>query len=444
MDIFSCDTFVALGNSTKSGHTIFAKNSDRPVTEAQPLVIYPAADHDIGTQVQCTYISIPQVEHTYRVLGSKPFWIWGFEHGMNECGVAIGNEAVWAREPEELENGLLGMDLLRLALERGSTAREALHVITDLLETYGQGGNAAQGMEHRYHNSFLIADSKEAWILETCSRRWVARKVKDVAGISNCYSTEEDWDLDSGDIQEYAYSKGWISRDVPFNFSKAYSAMSLKHRAAQPRYARLNKLLKAHQGQIDIHTIRSIQRDHFEGESHAPRWSPADGLQVSICMHAMLDSASKTAAASHVELIPDGTSTWYHAFACPCVSVYAPYTIENALPQVLSNAGPTYSQESAWWSFERLQYAIEQDYPRYMAQWKPIAKALEEKFTEEAISCPPDDPTVRENTRELLAAVQKMYLQITAGSAASNQCQHLPMNRIAIERANIQFETEAR
>ena len=182
MDIFSCDTFVALGNSTKSGHTIFAKNSDRPVTEAQPLVIYPAADHDIGTQVQCTYISIPQVKHTYRVLGSKPFWIWGFEHGMNECGVAIGNEAVWAREPEELENGLLGMDLLRLALERGSTAREALHVITDLLETYGQGGNAAQGMEHRYHNSFLIADSKEAWVLETCSRRWVARKVKDVAG----------------------------------------------------------------------------------------------------------------------------------------------------------------------------------------------------------------------------------------------------------------------
>ena len=42
MEVFSCDTMVALGNSTKSGNLIFAKNSDRPLTEAQPLVVYPA------------------------------------------------------------------------------------------------------------------------------------------------------------------------------------------------------------------------------------------------------------------------------------------------------------------------------------------------------------------------------------------------------------------
>ena len=131
------------------------------------------------------------------------------------------------------------MDLLRLGLERGATAQEALHVITNLLEIYGQGGNAAQGMEHRYNNAFLIADDHEAWILDTCGRRWVARLVKDVAGISNCYSTEEEWDMDSGDIKEYAYDNGWISRNVPFNFAKAYSAMTLKHRAAYPRYLSL-------------------------------------------------------------------------------------------------------------------------------------------------------------------------------------------------------------
>ena len=88
------------------------------------------------------------------------------------------------------------MDLLRLGLERGRTAYEALHVITGLLKQYGQGGNAALGMEHRYNNAFLIADDHEAWILDTCGRRWVARRVKDVAGISNCYSTEEQWDED--------------------------------------------------------------------------------------------------------------------------------------------------------------------------------------------------------------------------------------------------------
>ena len=99
-------------------------------------------------------------------------------------------------------------------------------------------------MEHRYHNSFLIADPKEAWILDTCGRRWVARRVQDTAGISNCYSTGEHWDEESGDVKQYAYDNGWISREVPFDFAKAYSAMSLKHRAAHPRFVRLNKLLR--------------------------------------------------------------------------------------------------------------------------------------------------------------------------------------------------------
>ena len=67
-------------------------------------------------------------------------------------------------------------------------------------------------------------------------RRWVARRVRDVAGISNCYSTETEWDEDSGDVKEHAYEMGWISPQVPFNFAKAYGAMSLKHRAAQPRF----------------------------------------------------------------------------------------------------------------------------------------------------------------------------------------------------------------
>lgn len=73
MELYSCDTMVALGNSTESGHVIFAKNSDRPVTEAQPLVVYPAADHAPDETVECTYIQIPQAAHTYRVLGSKPY-----------------------------------------------------------------------------------------------------------------------------------------------------------------------------------------------------------------------------------------------------------------------------------------------------------------------------------------------------------------------------------
>eukprot|EP00957_Ditylum_brightwellii_P116940 8920561-Ditylum_brightwellii.AAC.1 len=64
--------------------------------------------------------------------------------GANEHGVVGGNEAVSTLLSSELDTdvaagGLLGMDLLRLALERGHTAREAMEVCIDLLETYGQG-----------------------------------------------------------------------------------------------------------------------------------------------------------------------------------------------------------------------------------------------------------------------------------------------------------------
>lgn len=440
-DIFSCDTMVALGNSTENGHVIFAKNSDRPVTEAQPLTILPAADHKESETVRCTYIEIPQVAHTYRVLGSKPYWIWGFEHGMNEHGVVIGNEAVWSREDEDTTNGLLGMDLLRLGLERGKTAYEALHVITDLLETYGQGGNAAVGMQHRYHNAFLIADACEAWILDTCNRRWVARRVKDVAGISNCYSTETEWDEESGDICQHAYENGWISPEVPFNFAKAYGAMSVKHRNAQPRFARLNKLLRANLGHITLDTIRAIQRDHFEGEIIAPRWNPADGLHVSICMHAMLETASKTAAASQVELIPGEDPIWWHAFGCPCMSIYAPYGVNNHLPEALSAAEATYTADSAWWQFEMLQYLIEQDYPHYMEIWKPQAEVLEKCFREQTGKKLTDEE-IRENTEKLLGAVESMIKRISEDSHLSENPQHLPMNNIALRRAGMNLRKE--
>lgn len=441
MELYSCDTMVALGNSTASGNLLFAKNSDRPLTEAQPLVVIPAADHKANEMVQCTYIQIPQVAHTYRVLGSKPFWIWGFEHGMNEHQVVIGNEAVWSREPEERENGLLGMDLLRLGLERSKTAYEALHVIAELLETYGQGGNAAIGMEHRYHNSFLIADPEEAWIMDTCGRRWVARKVKDIAGISNCYSTEEYWDEDSGDIKEYAYEKGWISREVPFNFAKAYGAMSLKHRAAHPRYMRLNKLLKQHKGSITLDTLRQIQRDHFEGEIIAPRWSPADGLHVSICMHAMTDTASKTAAASQVELERGKTPIWWHAFAVPCISVYAPYSIAAEVPAQVSFAGGEYSKDSAWWNFEKLQYAIEEDYVQNMQWWRPIADRLEAEFKKQIEKDGvPDKHQMEENLQKMLKAAEDACEKIGAEKIASSQPQHLEMTGISRKRAALTAE----
>lgn len=69
----------------------------------------------------------------------------------------------------------------RLGLERADTAEKALTVIVDLLEKYGQGGNCMEShMAFTYHNSFLIADRKEAWVLETSGKYWAAEKVEGI------------------------------------------------------------------------------------------------------------------------------------------------------------------------------------------------------------------------------------------------------------------------
>jgi len=109
-----CDTFVALPDSTQNGEIIFGKNSDRPHGEIQDIIIIPAMTHK-SEKLECTYITIPQIEKTLAVILSKPRWMWGAEMGANECGVVIGNEAVWTTEPYK-NSGLLGMDLVRLGL----------------------------------------------------------------------------------------------------------------------------------------------------------------------------------------------------------------------------------------------------------------------------------------------------------------------------------------
>ena len=126
-----CDTIGVLRGS----YALFGKNSDRSPNEAQVTELYPARIYD-GDEVACTYRLIPQAKETLSVLLSRPVWMWGAEIGVNEAGVAIGNEAVFTKGKYGAPS-LTGMDLLRLGLERAESAERAVNVIIELLETYG-------------------------------------------------------------------------------------------------------------------------------------------------------------------------------------------------------------------------------------------------------------------------------------------------------------------
>ncbi|MCL4128011.1 UNVERIFIED_CONTAM: hypothetical protein GTU68_013282 [Idotea baltica] len=220
----SCDTFVVLGDKTKDGFVIFGKNSDRPQNEIQEVIYEPAKDYSSDSKLQCTYIEIDQVAHTHAVILSKPSWMWGAEMGSNEHGVCIGNEAVWTKINADASEKLLGMDLVRLGLERSKSASEALDVITSLLEAHGQGGPCSDTDEgFCYHNSFLIADPKEAWILETAESLWAAEKVTSgYRNISNCLSIGSKMDRESADLREKAKELGFWAEGAEFSFKEVF------------------------------------------------------------------------------------------------------------------------------------------------------------------------------------------------------------------------------
>lgn len=277
-----CDNIVALGQATADGSVIFGKNSDREPNEPHYVVIIPRAVHARSKVTHCTYIDIPQVEETYAVLLCRPSWLWGAEMGANEHGLVIGNTAVFTRESYDTRPGLIGMDFLRLALERTTNALSALELITTFLEQYGQSGNNGFSHELYYHNSFLIADPREAWVLETVGRQWVAKQVEDIGGTSNTLTIETEWDLASDDLITYAQARGWSKNRADFNFKESYggagfyaSYLYTVFGSGDERYQRLTGLLEQQQGQITEEVIMSALRDH--GPKADENYSPARG-----------------------------------------------------------------------------------------------------------------------------------------------------------------------
>ncbi|NLH06846.1 MAG: peptidase U34 [Chloroflexi bacterium] len=386
-----CDTVVALGSATADGAVIFGKNSDREPNEAHHLLLVPRARHEPGSTVKCTYIEIPQVEETYAVLLSKPFWMWGAEMGANEHGVVIGNEAVFTKVPYE-KTGLLGMDLIRLALERSRTAREALDVITTLLEAHGQGGNCGFARDFYYHNSFIIADPTDAWVLETAGRQWAAEQVRDIRTISNGLTIGSEGDLASDDLVNYAVDRGWCKGRDDFHFARCYSDfVYTTFGRSHARQCRTTDVLRARKGAITVESVIAALRDHGPASPDAgPDWTPARGIGGrQICQHAgwgpIRGDQATGSMVSH--LTPDAQTHFLTGTSAPCTSIFKPVWIDAGLPDIGPEPTGTYDEATLFWRHEALHRATLRDYATRIRLYADERDELERGFIEGALSC---------------------------------------------------------
>jgi secernin len=379
-----CDSFVATGLNTASGSTLFAKNSDRHLLEAQPFLQNPAAYHPRGAELRCTHITIPEVAETYRVMGHSPWWIWGFEQGVNEYGVAIGNQAVFTREPVEEEPGLIGMDLVRLGLERGRDAREALEVIAGLIEQHGQGGSGFGPGESGYHNSFMLADPEQAWVLETSRRHWAARRL-DLDSLSNHLTLTDNWGIGSRDLETFARTEGlWTTRGR-VNVSNAYRERAVPGHISEGRLRRSQSLLAAGRGKHDMASMRDLLRDHGADGALPPVDVSTDNEErFTLCMHA--EPVGTTTASMIAALPTDRTVPWpvWISFSSPCAGIFIPVYIDGVLPASLARGAGDPSQaegDSAWWVFHRLSEVVARDFSRALpvvrAHWRETEEHIE-------------------------------------------------------------------
>jgi dipeptidase len=341
-----CDIVVATPKATKDHVMIFAKNSDRDPNEAQIIEYIPRLKHEEG-YVRTTYIEFPQVRETYAILISRPWWIWGAEMGVNEFGLAIGNTAVFTRERVPMK-GLLGMDIIRLALERMSNAKDALNFIIRVIEEYGQGGNASYEHKMLYSNSFVIADPEEAWVLETAGKYWVAKRVDTTYSISNALTIENDWDLASDDVIR-------LSRRRGFGFARYFSDKLYTYFAhGRDRREFTYNALRSKEGYITPEYIMSILRSHFTGVYYPWRGSMKD-----VCMHYGGFLRPTQTASSQVSILRrNGLSIhWFTGTSLPCLSMFKPLYVSDEFGELLRQVmgeQPTnkYNPSNYWWFAE--------------------------------------------------------------------------------------------
>lgn len=287
----NCSSFLVTKGASKDGSVMITYTCDG---EFLPHLEYiPAQDHDPGLTVEIRERDgkirgeVKQVLHTYAVVDL-----------MNEHQLAIGETTFGGRKELRNQDGLLHyFFLMRFALQRAKTAREAIKVMAELVEEYGYASTG---------ESFSIADPKEAWIMEMIGpgpggkgAHWVALRIPDgyisahanMSRIGEFPLNDPENCIYSANVISFAEEKGYYNKKSkkPFSFRYAYDPpepSSLRTCAARvwsmfrrsapsqnfsPDFQRGKKGAKPYplwikpDQKLSLQDVMNIMRDHYEG-----------------------------------------------------------------------------------------------------------------------------------------------------------------------------------
>ena len=460
----ACTNFLITKGASVDGSNFISYCADSHIRYGE-LYYTPAADWPAGSMRVCydrgtnaPRGSVPQPPHTYKVVGY-----------INENQVAIGETTFGGREELIDPNGIVDYgSLMLIALERSTSAREAIKIMADIVEEYGYGSDG---------ESFSISDANEVWYMEIMPKGeekgavWVAIRIPDgyVSGHANAARittfplrngktsiTDKDWKklynpqvevIYKHDIIDFARKKGYFSgKDKDFDFSAAYAPVDfsaaricdlrvwtmfnkvcdgmeeywdyvtgkdLSHR--MPLYVKPNR-------KISLSDMMAFQRDHFQGTELDKTLDPGAGpfgspfrfnplywsydsknyfnersievVQTGFSFIAQSRSWLPNPIGGIIWFgVDDTNSTVYTPFYCSISEVPIEYRVGNG--DML-----TYSDNAAFWVFNRLAHFKYLYYNRVIGDIQTVQNELENSYQEQvkstdnkALSLFAQDPT---------------------------------------------------
>ena len=433
----ACTNFLVGKDASVDGSTMISYAADSYALYGY-LHFAPAADHAPGAMREVNdwdtgkpLCSIPQVPHTYNVVGN-----------MNEHQLTIG-ETTWGGRPElEIGEGIDYGSLMYIALERCKTAREAIKCMTDLVAEYGYASSG---------ESFSIADPNEVWMMELIGKGkvekgavWVATRIPDdcIAAHANQarittinFKDKDNW-MWSKDVVKFARKQGYFTgkKDEDFNFQEAYApydfsglyvcearvwsffrkfsdemeqyydfATGKTFVETGGKYAgeRMPLYIKPNH-KVSAQELKDCMRDQYEGTpldiTQGPDAGPWNSKLRYGSLGFQLDSVqywferpiatqqtgwSFVAQMRGYESAKAGGILWFGVDDAAS-SLYVPmYSKINAVPECYAEGNGdmyTYSPTSAWWTYNIVANWAYTKYSAMMPDIKKVQAAWEDKF----------------------------------------------------------------